>query len=329
MNIRIPCLSLFCLVVLPEVAISHGAEEPARIPVARPVAREVADYEVFTGRAEAPRRVDLRARVTGYLDKVSFREGQEVRKGDVLFEVDPRPYRAEVDKVDAAVNLAEARLKIADANLRRARARVAQKAIGEEELDKATAERTQAEALAHLARAGRESARLNLDFCRVVAPLDGRIGRALLDVGNLVKADDTLLATVVTREPLHVYFDIDERTLLHLLKATRNADQAAKLSVELGLSDEEGFPHRAVVDFVSNVLNPDTGTIRVRAVLPNKDGLHYPGLSVRVRLLLGPPYKALLVPAESVQAEDGARFVLIVNDKDEIEKRPVKVGREL
>jgi RND family efflux transporter MFP subunit len=316
------------LLVLHPGGAVRGADEPPQVPVVRPVAQEVIDYEDFTGRTEARSRVDLRARVTGYLLKTTFEEGGMVKAGDVLFEIDPRPYRAELDRAEAALNVAEARLKLAQATLKRMKALFAKAVIGQEEMDKAAAEQVEAEAAILAARAGRELARLNLDFTRVVAPIDGRIGRRLLDPGNLVKADDTILATIVTRDPLYVYFDVDEATFLRMRRAMPEGRQAEKVPVAIGLTGEQGFPHRGAVDFVNNAVDADTGTLRVRAVLANKDGLLDPGMLVRVRLPIGKPYKALLIPAEAVLAEDGARFVFVVNDKDVIEKRPVTLGRQ-
>jgi RND family efflux transporter MFP subunit len=327
MNPRLLCAWLLCLAVL-QPGAARGADEAPQVPVVRPVVREVVDYEDFTGRTDARIRVDLRARVTGYLLKTTFQEGGTVKQGDVLFEIDPRPYQADLDRADAALNLAEARLKLAQATLKRMKALLATKAVGREEWDRAAAEVVEAEAAVRAARATREAARLNLDFTRVVAPISGHIGRQLVDPGNLVKADDTLLASIVTRDPLYVYFDIDERTLLHLRRAVPAGGAAAKILVAIGLAGEEGFPHRAAVDFVNNSVDADTGTIRLRAVLPNPRGLIDPGMFVRVRLAIGEPYKAVLVPAEAVLSDQGARFLYVVNDKDVIERRPVTVGAE-
>jgi RND family efflux transporter MFP subunit len=293
----------------------------------RPVVREVTDHEVFAGRLEAPARVDMRARVPGYLLKATFQEGADVKKGDVLFEIDPRPYRAELDRAEAAFVQAEARLKVADIDHKRAAALHARKAASQEELDKASAERVVAEATVQLARANREVSRLNLDFTRVLAPVSGRIGKRLVDPGNLVMADQTPLAVIVTRDPINVFFHIDERTLLLLLRSRRQADQAVTMPVAVALADEKGFPHRGVMDFADNRLDPDTGTLQARAVLANKDRLLAPGMFARVRLDLGKPYSALLVPADAVRAEGDARFVLVVNGKGVIERRPVTLGQ--
>jgi RND family efflux transporter MFP subunit len=312
----------------PPPAAKGPAARVPEVPVVRPVVRDVTDYEVFTGRLEAPTRVDVRARVTGYLLRATFQEGAEVKQGDALFEIDARPYRAALDQAEAALAQAEARLKLADAHLKRAAALHAQKAVSQGELDQADAERAEAEARIQLARANRTVARLNLNFTRVHAPISGRIGRRLVDPGNLVRADETPLAVLVSLEPIHVYFHVDERTLLHLLRSRRDAGRDEKLPVAVALAGEEGFPRQGVMDFADNRVDPDTGTLQARAVLANKDLLLSPGMFARVRLALGKPYRALLVPAEAVRGGGEARFVLVVNDRGVIERRPVTVGQQ-
>ncbi len=229
----LPCLLL---------ALAGGpapAGGPPEVAVARPAAREVTDHEDFTGRAEAPVRVELRARVSGYLLRAPFQEGADVKQGDVLFEIDPRPYRAELDRAEAAVGLAEAHLKLAAANLKRAEAGLAARNVSREEYDKVVAERAEAEAGLRAAKAGQEVARLNLDFTRVVAPVSGQVGRRLIDPGNVVKADETNLAVLITRDPVYVYFDIDERTYLRLRRLPAAGKPGAdKLPVGVGLADE-------------------------------------------------------------------------------------------
>jgi len=315
----------FSLITSGSTAAQEAAKLP-QVPVARPAVREVTDYEVFTGRTEAVSRVDLRCRVSGYLLKAPFREGAEVKKGDLLFEIDPRPYRAEMDRADAARALAEARFKLADANHKRATALQNRGAMSAEEFAKIAAERTEAEAAVRAARAGCAVARLNMEFTRVVAPISGRIGRRLIDPGNVVKADDTHLAVLVSLEPMYVYFDVDERSYLRLRRSFR--DGGNKVTVGIGLAEEHGFRRQGTVDFIDNLVDPATGSLRLRAVLANKDELLTPGMFVRIRLALGSPRKALLVPARAIMIEEGERFVLVVNDKNIVEARPVKLGQE-
>lgn len=321
----------FPVLVLAAAAACTAAEPPApEVPVVRPVVREVTDYEDFAGRTEASADIEVRARVTGYLDKVLFKDGDDVKKGDVLFEIDPRPYRAELEKAQAVVALGEARLKQADDAAKRAAALLANKAVSPEDMDKAVGDRTEAEAAVAVARASLQAAKLALESSRVAAPFDGRVGRRLVDPGGLVKADDTVLAVIAARDPMCVVFDVDERTALRLRRAVREGKPRAEgegaLTVEMGLADEEGFPHSGMVDFADNRVDPDRGTLRLRAVFANADGFLVPGLSARVRLAVGGPYKALLVPEEAVRVEDGVRFVLVVGEKDVVEQRKVTLG---
>ena len=331
MNIRPFRVWIACLVLLLTGVSARAEEPPPEVPVARAVLREVTDYEDFAGRTEAASRVELRARVTGYLVKTLVKAGAEVKKGDVLFEIDSRNYRAELDRAEAAVKVAEARLKLAEANHKRAKTLHDRKSISQEEFDRTTAEQVVAEGEVLVTKAVRALAQLNLDFTRVLAPIDGRVGRLTVTPGNLVEADKTILATLVSLDPLYVYLDVDERSALRLLREAKG--KAEKVPVAVGLADEEGFPRRGVLDFTDNQLNPDTGTLRMRAVLPNKDGLLMPGLFVRVRLAMGAPHKALTVPQKAVGKSFSSVlygrerwFVSIVNDKDVIEAREVALG---
>jgi RND family efflux transporter MFP subunit len=326
-SVRVWLSCSFLLLASAAIADEPAAKAP-EVPVVRPVAREVTDYEEFTGRIEAASRVELRPRVTGYLQKAAFREGDEVKVGDLLFEIDPRPYKAALDRAQASLRQAEARVKVTEANMQRLKAMATRGGVAPEEVDKAAAEQAEAAAALQSAKASLEAARLNLDFTRVSAPIAGRIGQRLLDPGNLVMADNTLLATIVSRDPMYVYFEVDERAFLRLRRAALNEKgKVDKMPVAVGLADEEGYPRRGVVDFVDNQVHAQAGTIRMRAVLPNKDDLLRPGLFVRVRLPLGAPYQALLIPAEAVLAEDGIKVVYVVNDKGVIEARTVELGR--
>jgi RND family efflux transporter MFP subunit len=303
---------------------------PPEVTVSRPTAREVTDYEEFTGRLQAVATVDLRARVSGYLTKVSFKEGSDVKKGDLLFEIDPRPYQADVDRADAALTLAEARRKRATAEYERARALVDKGAISREELDKIKADVDEATAAMAVAKADREVARLKLSFTKVTAPIDGRIGRTSVDPGNLVKADDTNLGAIVSVDPVYAYFDLDERTLLRLTRLAREGKvkglRDGEVSADMGLADENGFPHRGTVNFVDNRVDPDTGTVRARAVFANRDGALVPGLFARVRLAVGNPRKALLVPEEAIRTDQEQKVVYVVNEQDKVVSRRVVVG---
>jgi RND family efflux transporter MFP subunit len=320
--------SFFFVLAGAEAIADEPLAETPEVAVARPLLYEVTDYEEFTGRTEAPLQVEVRARVTGYLLKSAFREGTEVTPNDLLFEIDPRIYRAELEKADAALDLAESRLKLAHADRQRAEAALAHGKGTREEYDRAGTEQTAAEAAVRLAKAGREIAKLNLDLTRVVAPVGGQIGRRLVDPGNLVKADDTLLAVIVGRDLTYALFNIDERTLLRLRSFASNGKASGdKVLVAVGLATEEGFPRRGVVDFIDNRVDAETGTVRLRAVLPNPNKLLLPGMFIRVRLLIGPPHKALLVPEQAIVTEDGRTFLFVVNENNLVERRLIALGQ--
>lgn len=338
------CLPLACALLALPGGTAFAADP--EVKVVKPVSREVTDAEVFTGRIEARTTVQLRPRVSGYLTKVAFKDGASVKKGDVLFEIDPRPYQADAEKAEAAVNLAQAQLKLAEADYTRAKTQSDKGTLSREELDKAAAGRAEAEAKLAMAKANLNSARLTLSFTKVTAPFSGRLGRHLLDAGNVVKADETKLATLVSEGPLNVSFYLDERTFLRL----RKAGKELATPVTVGLASEQDYPHKGQIDFVDNEVDGPNRTIGVRAGLANPDGVVLPGMFVRIRVPLGEPYKALLLPGQAIGADQtfpngastsvyppllpgqaigtdqGRKFVYVVNEKNVIETRPVTLG---
>jgi RND family efflux transporter MFP subunit len=331
MSARSLCLAVCCpALLLLATQPGHAAPGPPEVAVSRPLAREVADFEEFTGRTEAVQAVDLRARVTGYVDKVNVKEGGEVKQGDVLFEIDPRPYQAELDKADAEVARAEAHLRRLSADFDRAKKQLTSKAISQDEFDHIAGDKAEAEASLRAAQAGREVAKLNLSFTRVMAPIAGKVGRALLTPGNLAVADTTLLATIMSVDPLSVAFDVDERSLVRLTRLLREgkgkAERDAELPVLIALPDNEGFMHRGKLAGTDVRVDPNTGTVRWHATFANPDGLFLPGMFVQVRVLTSAPHKALLVPDSAVGRDGGGAYVLVVTDKNVVEKRPVKLG---
>jgi RND family efflux transporter MFP subunit len=301
-------------------------EAPAAAPevtVVRPLAREVSAPAEFAGRTEAVASVEIRARVTGYLTKVNFKDGDEVKEGDVLFEIDPRPYRTDVERTEGYVARFEARLRRLEADYRRAKSLVTTGGMSREEYDRISGDVTETVAELRIARTNRESARLNLEFTRVTAPLAGRMGRPLVSPGALVKSDDTPLATAVAQERMYVSFDVDERTALRLRRS--RPKEGAAVPVTVGLADEQGFPHKGTIDSADLRLDPQKGTLRLRAVVANEDGVLMPGLSARVRLPAGPPYKALLIPERAVVTDVGRTFVYVVKE-NVVERRAVELG---
>ena len=307
-----------------------GGMPPPKTPevfFATPTRDNLLDYEDCTGRTEAFKTVDVRARVTGYLDKWNFSPGKKVTKGDVLFEIDPRSYQAELARTEASVVQAEAHLTRLSADLQRGQNLVATRAMGREDFDKIVGDRAEALAAVGIAKASRDLAKLNVDYTKVTASLDGIVSRAMVDPGNMVKADDTVLTTVVTQDPIYAYFDIDERNALRLTRQLAQGEMKYP-PVQMGLADEEPrFPHQGTIDFVDNRLDTNTGTRHMRCSFPNPDGLLTPGLFVRIRFLYGELQKVILIPEEAITADQDRKYVYVINDKDQIEHRQVKIGK--
>ncbi len=308
------------------------APPPAEVQVSEPVVRTVRDYEEFPGRVEAVDTISVRAHLTGYLDKVNLREGQEVKAGELLFEIDPRPFKAELDRAAATLVQAEAHRDRLDADYRRAAKLLDSRAISREEYDKVVGDRAEAEAAIGVARAIKELAEVNLGYTKVQAKINGRASRRFVDPGNLIKADDTILTTLVSLDPIYATFDIDERTTLRLQRLMRDGTMKwstdVGLPVELGLADEPGYPHQGTVNFTDNVVDTETGTWRLRAILANKDRVLSPGMFVRVHLPLGKEYQATLVSEQALGTDQGQKFLYVVSDAGKVQNRRVKVGRQ-
>jgi RND family efflux transporter MFP subunit len=304
---------------------------PSEVLVSLPVRQEVRDYEDFPGRTEAVNSIEVRARVTGYLDKVHFREGADVKKGDVLLEIDPRPYQAEYNRSDANLNLAQAHLKRLETDYQRAMS-LRPRGISQEEFDKIAGDRAEALATVGVAKAGRDLAELNLNYTKVLAPISGRISRRYLDPGNLVKADDTILTVIVSLDPIYAYFDVDERTALRLQRLIREGkikwSEDGNVPVLLGLADEAGYPKQGTINFADNRVDPDTGTWRLRALVANPDRLLSPGLFIRIRLPIGDPYQAMLVAEQALGTDQGQKYLYVVDDAGQVSYRRVQVGRQ-
>ena len=326
MNTRLVA-GFFCFLLCVAGIDAGGDAKPPPVEVAQPIARAIIDYETVRGRVEAAESVELRARVTGYLMKINFKPGADVNKGDILFEIDDRPYRAALMAAEAHVAVAEAQAKLADAEYARAERLVATKAISREEIDRIKASQLAAKAKLVAIDAERMVARLNFEYTKIVAPLAGKIGKAEVSAGNLVRADETLLADVASVAPVHVYFHLDERTILRvwqLMRQHKNKD--APIPVSMALADDTEFPHGGKVDFLNNRVDPKTGTIRCRAVFPNADGALLPGTFARVRLPTSAPYQALLIDARVVMPYKRPHgHVFVVNEKDIVETREVEL----
>jgi len=315
------------------------ADTPPAVGVSRPVQRNVTESVDLTGRTQAPQSVEIRARVSGYLVKMPFLEGAEVKAGDLLFEIDPRPYQAQLNSAVAQVASAEAKVKLAKADNERAKDLLKQNigAISQQDLDKYQAAYDEAVATLAVAKANVESCQLNLDFTKITSPVAGKVSRYYYTLGNLVNPDTMTLTTVVSEDPIQVYFDVDEPTMLRILRdvlASHEAPQTLierKIPVQIGLADETGFPHRGLLDFANNAVSSTTGTITTRAVFANPAGptgvrLLRPGMFVRVRLPLGKPHAALLVTDRALGTDQGEKYLLVVNADNVVETRRVTVG---
>jgi len=295
-----------------------------------PVMKEVSENEEFTGRTESVHSVEVRARVSGYLDKANFKDGSEVKQGDVLFEVDPRPYQAEFDRASAAVAQAEAHVVRLDADFARAQKLLATNSISKEDYDKVFGDRAEAYANVKLAKAVQDTAQLNLKFTKITAPLTGLASRRAVDPGNLIKADETMLTTIVALDPMYATFDIDERTVLKVRRQIREGKlksaRESEVPVSIGLPDEEGYSVQGTINFVDNRVDSSTGTLRVRGIFPNTNKLFSPGVFVRVLLRTGPTRQAMVIPDEAVGTDQGQKNVFIVNDKNVVQYRKVTTG---
>ena len=304
------------------------------VSVSHPVERDVNDYADFTGRTAAVDSVELRARVWGYLDKVNFKEGAIVQKGDVLFEIDPRIYQAVLSQAEGSQAALQARLERLDADLARARRLVGTAAVSREDYDKVAGDRGEAAASTAALKAAVERAKLDLGYTKVIAPIGGRVSRYVVTVGNLVQAGDqaggTLLTTIVSVDPMYASFDVDEHTALRVRQLVRegksDSPREGGFPVSLGLANEEGYPHRGAINFLDNQVNPKTGTIRLRGVFPNKDQVLLPGLFAHVRTPIGRPHKALLITERALDTDQGQKILYVLNEKNEVVSRPVRLG---
>jgi RND family efflux transporter MFP subunit len=307
---------------------------PPPVTVSRPVEREVTDYADFTARTAAVDSVEVRARVSGYLEQVYFKAGALVQKDDVLFEIDPRTYQALLDQARATVAQGEARLAYDEAEYQRNLKLVGSGAVTRSELDKTAAARGVDVADIAAAKAQVRSRELDVGFTKVAAPVSGRVSRSIVTVGNLVQAGDltggTLLTTIVSVDPMYAYFDVDEHTVLrvkHLIREGKAGSyEAVRIPVWLGLANEDGFPHQGTVEFIDNQVNPRTGTLKVRGVFPNKDEALSPGYFARVRVPIGEAHKTLLVSERALDTDQGRKIVYIVGQDNRVVTRPVRLG---
>lgn len=315
---------------------AQGSQQlpPPVVEFTHPVMKEVTDYEYFPGRTEAVNTVDVRARVTGYLDRIdkAFKEGYEVAEKEPLCEIDSRLYNADLQKAQANLVQAEAHLKRLETEYTRARTLLAQRSTSREDYDKAAGDRDEAVAAVGVARAARDYSQLNVGFCTVNAPISGRVGRRMVDPGNLIKADDTIITTIVSLDPMYASFDVDERTVLRIRRLIREGKvksaRETDVPVEMALADDLAgvFSHQGTINFVDNRVDPGTGTLRVRARFEDPKHTLSPGLFVRLRVPIGQSHQAICVPERAVGTDQGEKFVYILNDQNEAFYRRVVLG---
>jgi RND family efflux transporter MFP subunit len=304
---------------------------PPAVTVAAVEQREIVEWEEFTGRTEAVEAVEVRPRVSGHIEEVRFQSGQLVRKGDILFVIDPRWYKAEFDRRKAEYEQAKVRVENSERVAARAARLLAGRAISSETADTSESQFQEAKAALLAAQSLMESARLDLEFTEVRAPIDGRASRALMTAGNYVTAGSSLLTTLVSVDPIYVYADVDENSLLkfNALAGERAAADDQKIPVELELANEEGFPHRGSVESFDNRLDPNTGTILLRAIFPNPEGRIVPGLFARIRVPTSGKHSAYLVEESAIGTDQSQKFVLALGEDNTVEYRKVKLGASI
>ena len=308
------------------------APAPAEVNVAEVICKQIGDSDEFTGRLEAVHAVEVRPRVSGYLQSVRFREGEIVREGALLFQIDPRPFQAEVDRLKGELSQAKAQGARAQSDFERAERLHNNDGMSAEEYDRRAAVRNEAEARVASTEAALRGAELNLEFTRVTAPITGRVGRAEITEGNLVEGGAGQikpLSTLVSLDPIYVYFDVDEQTYLkyaHVTQTRGTSSHELRGSALLGLADEDGFPHVGQVSFVDNQVSSSTGTIRLRATFANKNLSLTPGLFARIRLQGGGMYGGCLAKDEAVVTDLNQKYVFVLGKNNTLTYRPVKLG---
>jgi RND family efflux transporter MFP subunit len=333
------------------LALSTGCQQPApplveppppEVVVAAPLTRDLAETLEFTGNAAAVETVEIKARVSGFITEVHFEDGQRVERGDPLFTIDERPYAVVRDQAKAEVAKAVAELKELESEVTRYRALLPKAVVTQEQYEILIAKRDVAKAMLDKATAAVAQAELDLEFCRIVSPLSGRVSTREVDVGDLVSgsgSNATRLTTAVTTTPIRVYFDADERALLRARQQAitdrgggavewRNVKEL-KIPVTAQLVTETGFPHQGILDFVDIGVKPTTGTVRCRGEFPNTDGLITPGMFLRVELTIGQPQPTVLVPELAIGIDQGRRYVAVVDPENRVIHRPVETGRSV
>lgn len=306
----------------------NAAPPPPEVSAAPVLIKPVSQWDNFNGRVEAVQSVQLRPRVSGYIDAVNYREGDEVRKGQVLFTIDDRSYHAALEQAKAELARARSQASLARSESGRSEKLIGTQAISREAWEQRRSAASQAQADVLAAEAAVDMAQLNLDFTRVTAPIDGRASRAMITAGNLVTAGDSasVLTTLVSQQQMYVYFDVDENTFLNYQAMARQGQQRHALPAEIGLVGEQGFPHQGRIDFMDNQLTASTGTIRMRALLDNQQRQFTPGLFARVRLPGSAQFEAVLIDDKAVLTDQDRKYVYVVDGEGKAQRRDIQPG---
>ena len=313
-------------------APDSAAQQPAaKVSVAEVIQQPINEWDAFTGRLEAPESVEIRPRVSGYIDRVAFDEGSLVKKGELLFQIDPRPFEAEVKRLQAQLQQARASQTRTVSEAQRGERLRKSNAISAELADARASTAAEAQAAVAGIQAELDNAKLNLSFTRVIAPIDGRVSRAEITEGNLVNAGQSTLTSLVSTDKVYAYFDADERVFLKYVELARQSGGQTRDAspVYLGLSSEDGHPHLGELDFLDNQVNPQTGTIRGRAVFDNRDGRFTPGFYARLKLVGSGQYDAALIKDEAVGTDLGKKYVLVLDKDNAVQYRAVELGPKL
>lgn len=306
-----------------------GGFPPTAVSVAEVVVRDITLWEEFSGRIEAKERVKLRPRVSGVIEKIHYREGDVVQRGDLLFVIDQQPFHAALNRANADLTRAKAAADLARSEIRRAKNLLSRKLLSQDEFDQRVSAETQANANVRSAEATTQLAKLNLGYTEIRAPIDGRTGRAQITTGNLVSSSD-LLTTIFSIDPVYVYFDSDELTYLEYFgNPQQSAPENKKRPVFVGLGNENGFPREGYVNFIDNQVTASTGTIRLRAVLENKNHQLLPGMFTRVKLLAANSTQSLLIADHAILTDQDRRYIYVLGEKNTAVRRDIKIGRTI
>lgn len=306
-------------------------QPPPKVKVTQPISQEVTEWDEFTGHIEAIHSVDIRARVNGYLDKVNFKAGEKVKKGELLFQIDQQPYRAQLNLAKAELDGAKTKRDLAKNDLERSEHLFKAKAISAEEHDARSKGYLEAMAAVKSYEAKLDIAKLNLDFTEIRSPIDGRVSQELITEGNLINAESTLLTNVTSIDPVYVYLAVDERAILRYRRnpLTSGQHNFKGTPVRLELADEHDFPHQGHVDYVAPKEDLATGTITLRAEFPNEKGVLSPGFFARIKIQGNSPYPGVLVPDRAISTDQDQHFIWVVNQDNQVDKRQVKLGAHI